>query len=199
MRRIRFGTIGDVYEAFPALAEAVPPGAEDEPPIDHVERLVREGRHGDAIAVFAFLLPRREAVWWGCRCVMSAGDVVEASDRRSWAIAANWVRSPDEQRRRAALEDGDTAAQSRPTTWLARAAAWSGGSMVLSETGTVLPPPDLTARALRAGLSISLGVHSDVKASLERSFVDHGLEIARAETDLADDLAEFQKRLVAKA
>lgn len=198
MRRIRFGTIGDVFEAFPSLAEVVPPPSEPGvAPLDHVERLARESRWADAIAVFAYLLPRREAVWWACRCLMAAGDVVEAADRRAWAIAANWVRSPDEQRRRAALAEGETGPQGRPATWLAQAAAWSGGSMVADHP--VMPAPDLTARALRAGLAISFGIHAATRAALERSFVDLGFEIARAETELEDDLVAFQKKLVARA
>ncbi|TBW36581.1 hypothetical protein EYW49_13355 [Siculibacillus lacustris] len=197
MRRIRFGTVADVYEAFPALAKIVPPSDGERPPLDFVERLIRADRLDDALAFMAFLLPRREVVWWGCRCLMAAGDVVEGADKRSWALAANWARSPDEQRRIAALDHGDTADDSRAATWLTRAAAWSGGTMVVNEYSATLPPPDLTAKSIRAALSISLGTHGEIAAKLRRDFLAMGLEIARADSDLADDLAAFQKKMVA--
>jgi len=64
MRRIRFTTIADVYDAFPALIELAPAVAPtDEAPVDFLERLVRVGELEDALTLCPFVLPRRMAVW----------------------------------------------------------------------------------------------------------------------------------------
>src|SRR3984885_10444577 len=128
LSRIRFATARGVFEAFPDLSYVVAAPADDTQPLDHARALLRSPRPSDAVLFISHLLPRREAVWWAAQCVralLGAGAADEAL-----RIAETWVRTPEEDNRRAALGIASASDRRKPTTWLAFAAGWSGGSMV---------------------------------------------------------------------
>ena len=68
MASLRFPTVADLYDAFPAAQDDVGIEPSGEPSLTFLRALVaREAwiRH----SFCAYLLPRREAVWWGCQSV----------------------------------------------------------------------------------------------------------------------------------
>lgn len=189
MRRIRFSTVADVFETYPALASMVAVTPSEEAPVACLERLARAGAIDDAVTLAPFVLPRREAVWWACRCVAAASGRVEADDRRAWDLAAAWVHRPDEARRAAALAQGREGDDSRPATWLARAAAWSGGAMEPNEHVVIPTPPDLAAKAARTAVLFAAARESEAarRTYLERC-VSTALAIARDEGDIGEEV-----------
>ena len=125
--RIRFATARNVFEAFPDLRQAAPPPGDESAPLDYARLLLASPRPAQAILFLAYLLPRREAVWWARQCV---GEIVgPRGEDVALRAAEAWVRAPDEDNRRAALDIGNAGDQNAATTWLALAAGWSGGSM----------------------------------------------------------------------
>jgi hypothetical protein len=155
--RLRFLTARQVFETFPAAEEDVGRPATDEPPLDFLRALLAEGAVDDGIAFAAYLLPRREAVWWACQCLRGLDVVRGEAGAEALAAAETWVRTPEEEVRRRALEVAHAHLPSEPATWLPFAAAWSGGSMVAPEFQPVQPPPHLTAKAVRAAIVLALG------------------------------------------
>lgn len=144
--RIRFATSGDVYTAFPTLADDVLAKPSEDEPIAFVRRLMASPTPEDGLTFFAYLAPKREAVWWGCRCVRAldpgrGADVLAAAER--------WVAEPEEVNRVAALRLANDAASALPATWAAYGAGWSGGNIGLGPAA-VLAAPHLTAKAVRA-------------------------------------------------
>ncbi|HLJ71590.1 MAG TPA: hypothetical protein VKU03_09750 [Roseiarcus sp.] len=150
--RIRFATARAVFEAFPDLRRLAPPPADDLPALDYARRLLAL-RKKSALAYLAFLLPRREAVWWALQCV-AALSPRDAEDAALQAAEA-WVRAPEEERRRAALDIGQTADRRRPSTWLAWAAARSGGSMTAPDQKPQPAQPSSCARAANAAVILA--------------------------------------------
>jgi hypothetical protein len=67
--RIRFATARNVFEAFPELGRVLAPPADDPAPLDYTRAALSSPRPTDAIIFLAYLLPRREAVWWAIQCV----------------------------------------------------------------------------------------------------------------------------------
>jgi hypothetical protein len=103
------------------------------------------------------VLPAGEAVWWACQCVRALIPARGPEEEAGLAAAEAWVREPEEERRLQALRLGMSADRGLPTTWLALAAAWSGGSMTPPEEGVAVPAPaHLTAQAARAAVLIAL-------------------------------------------
>jgi hypothetical protein len=110
----------------------------------------------NALAFCAYLLPRREAVAWGCRCVRALLPELPASEQPGLAAAENWVRTPEDEQRVAALQYGLNAHHNSPTTWLALGAGWSGGNVLVDTDATAETLPQQTPRAVRAALLVTV-------------------------------------------
>ena len=151
MSRIRFATIRSLFESFPEALQNIRAAPTDEPPIAFLERLAAGGKPDHAVAVCAYLLPRREAVWWGCASARTLLADKLPGDLAALLAAEAWVQQPTEENRQAALAIGNEAASSEPLTWLALAAGWSSGTFA----PTPLPiPAFMTGRGIRIALLI---------------------------------------------
>lgn len=192
MRRIRFDTIADVYEAFPALSElAATVVPTEEAPVPFLERLARAGEFDDALTLCPFVLPRREAVWWACRCVLLGRPAMPAAHRHAWEVAAAWVHRPDERRRQSAYDIGMRADRGLATTWLCRAAVWSGGAMEDNEYAQVPAPADLSAKAARAAVLFAAAERSNAeRAAFLGACIEIAMSVARGEGDLAEEVLQ---------
>lgn len=152
--RIRFSKTRQVFATFVTATDDITAAPTDEPPLAFLRTLSMSPMPQDAVSFCAYLLPRREAVWWACQCVLALRGAA-GGDRLS-ALAEAWVRDPEEERRREALDAALGADPAFATTWLALAAGWSGGSMAPAGTPPVPPPPHLTAKAVRAAILMAL-------------------------------------------
>lgn len=154
MSRLRFTTAQEVFETYPAAGKVIRTPPTREHPLAFLQRLAQGPAPTEAIGFCAFVLPRREAVWWATQALRAMQPPGTPPDD-AIAAAEAWVRDPRDETRRAALalaEAGDTAL---PGTWAAFAAGYSGGSMVT--THNVPCPPDLTAKTARIAVITALG------------------------------------------
>lgn len=154
--RLRFTTASQVFDAFPSVRDGVTAAPSDLHPVAFVKSL--QGSHSpeDALAFCAYMLPRREAVEWACRCVREMNANLDSAARGSLDIAEQWVSVPEEENRRSALDHGIAAVNSGPAAWCALAAGWSGGSLMGEPHQPVPPPPDATAQLVRAAVLTAL-------------------------------------------
>jgi hypothetical protein len=148
--RIRFTDALDVFETFPGLGPYSTKPSAPIAPLDHARALIASPRPTTALAFIAHLLPRREAIWWGCQCV-SAMQGAEAKDE-AMRLATQWVRDPDEAARRDALAYAQASDMRAATAWLARAVGYSGGSLLAPEQPPFKPPPEACALAVNAAI-----------------------------------------------
>jgi hypothetical protein len=183
MARLRFETVRDVFEAFPIAEHELQIEPNDEPSLQFLEALVSRGEFDKAVGFCAFLLPRREAVWWGCRSVRTLVPDLAAAENEAIGVAEDWVHEPEEDRRAAALEIGRSGSSKSPSTFLALAAGWSGRSMSLG--GEAIPvPPHQTARVVRAAVLVAAcRVSMTEKSDLLRRCLEDGIQIASDETE----------------
>lgn len=154
MSRLRFNTAQEVFSAFPAARRLVKAAPTGEHPLAFLRKLAQSGAARDALGFCAFLLPRRETVWWALQALRTMQQPGTPPDA-CMAAAEAWVRDPDDARRRAALAAAEAGDTEVPGTWLAWAAGYSGGSMVASHA--VPCPPDLTAKCARIGVMLAFG------------------------------------------
>ncbi len=153
MPRLRFTTAKEVFEAFPAAKALVRTPATSEPPLTFLAGLLAGKAGKDAIGFCAFLLPRRETVWWALQCVLALQPDGLRRDPGLRAADA-WVRDPNDPNRRAALSAAEAGDGEEPGTFIAWAAGYSGGSMI--ESHAVPCPPDLTAKMARIAVLAAL-------------------------------------------
>ena len=151
--RVRFATARDVFEAFPQLRHLIPTPLDAAEPLDYTRRLAASSRPANAIAFLAFLLPRREAVWWAHECV--AALLPEAKRAEGFLLADAWVRAPEEANRRRALEAGQSSDYESAADWLALAAGWSGGSVTPIDRRPALAEHSMCARAVNAAIVLA--------------------------------------------
>jgi hypothetical protein len=177
MQRIRFSAAVDVFEAFPPARDDVrtPPG--NEAPLDFLKRL-QKTEPNEAVAFCAYVLPKREAVWWACQSIKGLG-ALAGRDAEAVALAEAWVRDPEDGERRAALDFAGACDASRAPTWLAFAAGWSGGSIGPVDGPHAAPGAHLTAKAIRAALSLGLaGVPGPDRAAATAKCIDSCIKFA---------------------
>jgi hypothetical protein len=180
MARVRFATAREVFEAFPSAREEIRSDPSEDPPLAYLKSLVETTTPEDAVAFCAYVLPRREAVWWACQCVRALIPSPGAEETACLSAAETWVRDPEEHHRRAALQTGLQGDRSAAATWAALAAGWSGGSMIESGQGPVVPaPPELTAKSARIAVLTALArISAKERAARLRLCVDSGARLA---------------------
>ena len=155
MFRLRFNSAHEVYSAFPTARGDVGVDMPDDTPPRFMESLARSATPASALAFCAYMLPRREAVWWGCKGLRAILPALSGKAPEPFKAAEAWVRRPDDATRRIALNLGMNGDLAQAPAWLALAAGWAGGSMTLSEHA-VPAPPHLTAKAVNASLILAL-------------------------------------------
>jgi hypothetical protein len=186
MSRIRFTTARSVFETFPELASKSTVAPTDDPAIVFLKNLSASGKFDDAVAFCAHLLPRREAVWWGCGSLRSFLHEIPQSRTAALVAAETWVRNPTDENRLRALQIGTRSDNSDCLTWLALGAGWAGGMLSTIPNPPVPVPQYLTARAIR--IAILLGApHIVVAERPERTSVciAEGIKLAEQGFDLA--------------
>ena len=150
--------------------------------LDFLRGLIERRDWPHAISFCAYLLPRRVAVAWGCRWVRRMVEQFDANEERAISYAEAWVEEPGEATRGKALAIGNINDHNSPTTWLALAAGWSGGSVVPPEFDPIEAKPEKTARAVRVALFVALSrLTGDNKDRIMTACLEDGIQFARGE------------------
>jgi len=186
MSRVRFTTARSVFETFPELMSKSTVAPTDDPAIVFLKNLSPKQKFKDAVAFCAHLLPRREAVWWGCGSVRSFLHDVPNFQVAGLVAAETWIQHPNDENRLQALQIGTRGDTSDPFTWLALGAGWAGGMLSTVPNPPVPMPHYLTARAVR--IAVLLGARHIMAAERpERTSacIAEGIKLAERGCDLA--------------
>jgi hypothetical protein len=190
MSRVRFTTARSVFEAFPELTSKSTVAPTDDPAVVFLKNLSAMQKFGDAVAFCAHLLPRREAVWWGCESVRSFLHDTPQSQVAGLVAAETWVQQPTDANRLRALQIGTRSDNSDSLTWLALGAGWAGGMLSTVPNPPVRVPQYLTARAIR--IAVLLGArHIPAAERPDRTSacIAEGIKLAERGFDLATGTA----------
>ncbi|MCJ2033865.1 DUF6931 family protein [Methylobacterium sp. J-068] len=181
MARQRFSTAQEVFDTFPSACDDIRAAPTAEAPMTFLEALRNSGTPEDAVTFLAYALGRREAVWWAAQSVRLLGRIGAGQEDAMLLAAEDWVRDPEDQRRREALRLGMGSDRRLATTWVALAAAWSGGNVAPGQ-GAVMATPEMTPKAVRTGILVALAtVTARERASRLQLCVDAGLRLMKAE------------------
>lgn len=184
MARPRFATARELIGAFPFARYDLETKPTEQPPVEFIRSLAAAGAYRDAVSCCAYLLPRREAVWWACQCVRAGGVTLLPEERAALDAAEAWVRTPEEDLRQAALGFGTDEPTDSAAIWACRAAAFSGGIVSNTPKGPVRAQPEATARAARAAVLIAATrVESGGQDTYFRSCIDECLRLVQRDDD----------------
>ncbi|WP_305985416.1 hypothetical protein [Roseibium sp. MMSF_3544] len=155
--RIRFTKAKQVFETYPELSEKVALPTADPTPQEYAQSLLQGTEPTSSLTFFAHALPKREAVWWGTKCVTGLDDKRSAEDEAVLELVENWVREGDEEARVAVHNAVEDMNGNSPSLWIGRAASWSGGSLSPNPDYRVDMPPHLTAVGVNVAMQVAIG------------------------------------------
>ena len=179
---MRFNTDTALFDAFPMARDHIGTQPLDGPPALFVDGLVKASKLDEALSFCAFLLARREAVAWGCRCwrtrlVQDTG--AGAAPSPALGAAEVWADKPSDPRRLKAYDCWTAGDRQDPATWFALATAWSGGSMIPGAPNSPSAAPHLTATLVRVGLLLALNkVAAPDRPDAAKQWINAGLRLA---------------------
>jgi hypothetical protein len=148
--------------------------------VEALDRLESAGLLVQATRLVAHALPKREAVWWACMCVVyTAPEDLPDTDRAAREAAEEWVRQQTDRSRRLAFERAQATGFTSPEAWTAVAAFWSGDSMSPEGQPAVPPAPHFTGLAAAGAVALA-AVRGDVtrRETRLRRFLESGRNIA---------------------
>ena len=101
------------------------------------------------------------------------GALIEAADK--------WVREPDDDKRRLALDLGSKGDTSLAGCWICLGAGWAGGTIKADAEHSVPVPSQATAQAIRVGMILAANrlEAEDYQPTLRR-WIEAGAELAQA-------------------
>ena len=169
----------DLFEAIPEAGDDMRARPDNETPLAYIALLKQSKTPEEAVTFTAYALPRRKAVWWGHQCLTSVDHLLSPQDKHMLQLAENWVREPEEHLRYQAMNEATAARDTTPGTWIAYAAAWSGGSLSTPDLPRVPPPAFATPRAVNTAImGVLAKVDTKNRASTLGAFVDMGVGLA---------------------
>ncbi len=181
--KLRFNLARDLFETFPEIRKDLSAEPDDQPSLDFMSELTVSTTPENAVTFCAYLLPRREAVWWGHQCLSQLPENLMPEDLEFMKFAEDWVRQPEDAQRILALNAAMDVDDKTPAVWLSLAAGWSGGSMVADEMSPLPPPPYMTAKAVNIAILSTLAtVDMASRAEFLRNFVDIGAQLATGDS-----------------
>jgi hypothetical protein len=182
MPGLRFPTARALFDAFPEVSQKIGTAPTEQSPTVFLKGLSSADKLPDAVTFCAYLLPRREAVWWGCRSVRTLADDTERDGDAGLRAAEAWVYEPEEEHRVAALDIGTNGETKNPTTWLALAAGWSGGFLPTTTNKAPVPTPQfMTPRAVRIAVLTSVAkVPPPARSARIQKCIAEGIQLAEA-------------------
>lgn len=134
----------------------------------------------DAVALMAYALPKREAVWWACLAARTAISAETApAIRAALEAAEGWVYQPTEEKRRLTMARAQATGFDHPAVWAAVGAFWSGGSMAPPDVPAVPPPDHLTGLAVDGAVTLAAVSGGPERAPEKlRRFLDQAIDVA---------------------
>ncbi len=148
-------------------------------PREFVLLLGKQQLFASAVRFLAHALPKREAVWWACRCLRaSEGNGFPLHDKRAVGAAEQWVGEPSEDHRRAAGTAADATKHETAAGWAAASAFWSGGSIAAPGEAEVPPKETLTAQAVVVAITLAASAEPRKMAARFAEFCALGGKVA---------------------
>lgn len=155
MANLRFSTAQQIIDAFPVLKDEFKDAELHLHPFEYVRQMINKGQIQQALALCAFMLPKREAVQWLCESLRQSAAVFTENDEVLLKLAEDWAHNPSEKLRGAALSAAMNSGFLTGPAWAAAAAGWSGGDIGNDPANPAPPPPHLTGQAVKSAFTVA--------------------------------------------
>lgn len=122
---LRFEKARDLFRAYPKVLDAITLRPKGHHSLDFIELLIASPKPEEAIIFLAYLLSKRQAVWWAHECLSLSALSLEETDHRLSDMAVEWVATPNGANQARAFQAAREIRPKSAAAWLALAAGWS--------------------------------------------------------------------------
>jgi len=145
-----------------------------------IDELARGGRVREAVNSLAQVMPKGDAIAWGLDTIRRVDvALLKRGGPEAMQHVEEWLKEPNEDRRRAAKAAADRAGLATPPGCLAYAVFMSGGSMAPAEAPVAPePPPHVCGRMVAGAMSLAVALEPRTTQERLRAFLDAGLRRA---------------------
>jgi hypothetical protein len=151
----------------------------DDKPRAYLDRLLAAEHAADVVRFLAYVLPKREAVWWVWVCARkAAGDAPAPAVKVALEAVERWIVQPTDDTRRAAFVAAEAADVGTPAGCAGLAVFFSGGSIAPASVSDVPPPEGMTAKAVVNGITFAAIDDPERMDERWKEFAAMGLEVA---------------------
>jgi len=135
---LRYPTPTELYAGIPQVGQLISPiPHDDETMAAFFVRLRSSTTPEDAVALVAFAVRPKMAIWWGYECVRSLSDELPEGDADIMRAVAGWMNHSSPENRWLAMQMGLFAPSPTPAVHLALAVGWSGGPVAPNDRARV--------------------------------------------------------------
>lgn len=145
-----------------------------------IEQLARVGQVRAGVSALAQVLPKGEAIAWGLASVRTIeAAIIKPGGAAAAELIEQWLKEPNEERRRAARDLAGKVGLATPAGCLAMAVFYSGGSMAPPES-PVSPEPaaNICGKMVAGAMSLAVALDPVRAAEHLRGFLDRGMRLA---------------------
>jgi hypothetical protein len=135
---------------------------------DFIALLVQKEMFKDGLKLLAHLLPKREAVGWGCLCVKHALAEQKVQPPEIQIAVERWVAAPSEENRWAAKQLADEEEPRTASGLLAMGAFLAGPSLAAPHHPQPVPPPEKLTSVMVANAVLIAGIGKEPKKAKEK-------------------------------
>ncbi len=135
---------------------------------EFIALLVEKEMFKDALKLLAHLLPKREAVGWGCLCVKHVLAEQKVQPPEIQTAVERWVAAPSEENRWAAKHMADAEKPRTPSGFLAIGAFFAGPSIAPPHHPRPIPPPEKLTSVMVANAVLVAGIGKEPKKAKEK-------------------------------
>ena len=173
-------------EAAQAIVKAAGVSAEgskllepNDKPQNYLDRLLTAGKGEDVVRFLAYVLPKREAIWWVWVCARkSAGAAPNSETKTVLDAVERWIVQPTDTHRRTAFAMAEMTDIGTPAGCAAVALFFAGGSIAPPDVAEVLPPSGMTEKAVVNGIALAVAADPDHMPERWADFARMGMEVA---------------------
>jgi hypothetical protein len=135
---------------------------------EFIALLVEKELLEDGLKLLAHLLPKREAVGWGCLCVKHVLAEQKVQPSEVHVAAERWVAAPSEESRWAAKQLADEEEPRTASGLLAMGAFFAGPSLAAPHHPQPVPPPEKLTSVMVANAVVMVGIGKEPKKAKEK-------------------------------
>ena len=154
LKKIPFNSCEKIWERFRASDEANEAIDLSAEPSVIIDSLLGARLYQDLVHFYCHALPMRETIWWGVCAVELRQDVLTKAESSLLNACKDWVREPQEPKRRYIEQQMQKLNNESFIRWLAQGIFWNGsGSIAEISLPVVMPAEFLYSKAIAGSIN----------------------------------------------